>query len=802
MTRPPPAPFPGSGSQPSGGRGTGSAGPTPSGFVARYQLLERIGEGGMGSLYLARDPAIDRLVAIKLLKRGFDTEALRERFAREARAAGRLRHLNIVTIFDVGEHDGDPFIAMEFLAGETLAELIRQGARLTLSRRLKLLEELCDGLAYAHRAGLVHRDIKPANLMVDAGGVLKILDFGIVRADEAGMTQAGVLVGTINYMAPEQVLGTGVDHRSDIFAVGLVGYELITGRQAFPGTMKDGLLKRIPEAEFEPLTALVPNLDPDVTDILNQALQKNPSDRYQDLARMRNDFARVRQRLEAAEERAAADAAAGAGETAVIALEPTSPGVILEPPPASAPELLADAERALAGGQYRFALTIAGRAAAMDPQDRSPSGIVARAEAALLERGRSSESSGAGRPASSGSLTVGPATPSAPGTAATGQMTSRGTYLAIAVALLALIVAAIALWPQFWDNRAASPVASRDAQAGSAEAVEPARGGPAVGPSPPADPLSTPPSPPATKPAEPEPQPDVSKRADPPGPRSAPRGNGDRRAGSVPPASRAAAETPKPTAKSRPSIAPAGPVRVGAGVSEPRRARYVEPEYPAEARVAGVEGTVRVELTIDRDGRVAEAHVVQSVPLLDAAALAAARRWEFEPTIVDGQAVAVIHTVPVRFDRPPAGKPPSLPGAAPRPAAPPPARPEKTPETGRGPAPPPRDLRAEAEAAIREALGRYEAAWESLDADALRRVHALSDGEIAQVRETMRGASRYAMDVAVRDITIDDGFRTASARCAITREFDARIGSAPRQTATQTLRFEKRGDTWMIVSIR
>jgi serine/threonine-protein kinase len=198
--------------------------PTPAGFIGRYQILEKIGDGGMGSLYLARDPAIDRLVAIKLLRRGFDTDALRERFAREARAAGRLRHTHIVTIFDVGEHDGDPFIAMEFLAGETLAELIRQEARLSLSRRLELLEELCDGLAYAHRAGLVHRDIKPANLMVDADGVLKILDFGIVRVDESGITQSGVLVGTINYMAPEQVLGIAVDHRSDIFAVGLVAY--------------------------------------------------------------------------------------------------------------------------------------------------------------------------------------------------------------------------------------------------------------------------------------------------------------------------------------------------------------------------------------------------------------------------------------------------------------------------------------------------------------------------------------------------------------------------------------------------
>ena len=236
MTPVPPSSPPGSRPGPgSGASGPPLTSPTPTGFIGRYQVLERIGEGGMGSLYLARDPAIDRLVAIKLLRRGFDTEAVRERFAREARAAGRLRHPNIVTIFDVGEHDGDPFIAMEFLAGETLAELVRQGAGLTLSRRLKLLEELCDGLAYAHRAGLVHRDIKPANLMVDAEGVLKILDFGIVRVSDSGVTQAGVLVGTINYMSPEQVLGTGVDHRSDIFAVGLVAYELLCGTAGVSG---------------------------------------------------------------------------------------------------------------------------------------------------------------------------------------------------------------------------------------------------------------------------------------------------------------------------------------------------------------------------------------------------------------------------------------------------------------------------------------------------------------------------------------------------------------------------------------
>ncbi len=374
----------------SGGRGPAAPAVTPSGFVSRYQVLEKIGEGGMGSLYLARDPAIDRLVAIKVLRRGYDTPELRERFTREARAAGRLRHPNIVTIFDVGEHAGDPFIAMEFLAGETMAELVAHGARLSLARRLKLTEELCDGLAYAHRAGIVHRDIKPANLMVDAEGVLKILDFGIVRLDESVVTQSGVLVGTVNYMSPEQVMGAGVDHRSDIFAVGLVAYELLTGRQAFPGTLKDGLFNRILTVAFEPITARLPELDPAIAAVVERALQREPAARYQDLARMRNDLARVRQRLEAAEEADLEQVGVDSGET-VISMTP-APTPAAGVPAGSSPVVEA-AERALASGDFRAALTLAGRSAATAPNDPSAGRIMAQAQAGLLERGRSLESS-------------------------------------------------------------------------------------------------------------------------------------------------------------------------------------------------------------------------------------------------------------------------------------------------------------------------------------------------------------------------------------------------------------------------
>ncbi len=285
-------------------------------MIGRYMIVDRLGQGGMASLYLARDPAIDRLVAIKVLREGFDDE-LRERFAREARSAGSLRHVNIVTIFDVGEHEGEPFIAMEYVAGETLAQVIRRNAPLGLARKVELLEALCAGLGYAHQAGIVHRDIKPANIMVDTEGVLKILDFGIARVGDSSMTQAGMLVGTLNYMSPEQVAGQPVDHRSDIFAVGAVGYELLSYRQAFPGNLQSGILHRILHGQPEPLEGIAP-VDSDLAGVIGRALEKDPGDRYPDLGVMRRDLARVRHLLP--EEVPPNDQ-----ETATIAMVPAAP---------------------------------------------------------------------------------------------------------------------------------------------------------------------------------------------------------------------------------------------------------------------------------------------------------------------------------------------------------------------------------------------------------------------------------------------------------------------------------------------
>jgi eukaryotic-like serine/threonine-protein kinase len=288
--------------------------------IGRYEIVQRLGQGGMAALYLARDPAIDRLVAIKLLREGFDTQELRERFAREARSAGRLRHVNIVTIFDVGEHDGEPFIAMEYIPGETLAELIRRRAPLSIHSKLGFAEDLCAGLGYAHAAGIVHRDIKPANIMVDPDGTLKILDFGIARAGESSMTQAGMIVGTLNYMSPEQVAGVAVDHRSDIFAVGAVLYELLCYQQAFPGNIQSGVLHRILHVEPPSLADLVPGLDPAVPRIVTRALEKDPARRYQDLQTIRKEIGLARQRTPAESSPISVE-----GETIVVLPPPQTP---------------------------------------------------------------------------------------------------------------------------------------------------------------------------------------------------------------------------------------------------------------------------------------------------------------------------------------------------------------------------------------------------------------------------------------------------------------------------------------------
>jgi len=250
-------------------------------------------------------------------------------------------------------------------------------------------------------------------------------------------------------------------------------------------------------------------------------------------------------------------------------------------------------------------------------------------------------------------------------------------------------------------------------------------------------------------------------------------------------------------------------MRATVETSAPQRTRYVPPVYPAEAKAAGIEGRVDVDLTINTEGRVTDARVVHSVPGLDAAALAAVRQWEFKPPRNGSTPVNVFYTVQVPFDLPEPSKPlSSPPGTAVAPPSAPPAARTTEPAKPASPmaSPPPpapaRDPRAD-DAAIRETLRRYQAAWQALDLAALQRVQALSDDQADRVRATMAGARSYVVEMTVEDITVDPSGRTASARCMVRRHFQPRSGfSREVPPARETLRFEKRGDAWIITNLQ
>jgi predicted Ser/Thr protein kinase len=266
--------------------------------IGRFRISRLLGEGGMGTLYLAQDPVLDRPVAIKVMKQ--DNDEYRERFAREARTVAGLRHVNIVQIFDSGTFEGRQFIAMEFIPGESLAEMIHRRGPLGLRRKLQLIDEICTGLGYAHQRGIVHRDVKPANIMVDVEGTLKILDFGIAQFGPSSITHPGTLVGTVNYMSPEAVSGALLDQRSDIFAVGAVFYELLTYRKAFDGAIVQALMN-VAHHEPERLDSVLPGIDGHVQRVVQRALEKNPAKRYQDLTEMRHDLALARAGIDTGE---------------------------------------------------------------------------------------------------------------------------------------------------------------------------------------------------------------------------------------------------------------------------------------------------------------------------------------------------------------------------------------------------------------------------------------------------------------------------------------------------------------------
>ena len=273
---------------------------SPSKRVGRYVIIDRLGQGGMGVVYRAWDPELQRTIALKMLADERDPRhhrELLERFAREARSAAALSHPNIVTVYDVGHHDGAPFITMECLDGESMAALIERAAPMPFAEKLRVAIALCDGLAFAHHNGVIHRDVKPGNIMVTSDGTVKILDFGLARfAGELaarGLTQTGAVMGTLNYMSPEQFAGRTADERSDLFAVGAVLYEWFTFRRAFPASEPARLLADVLHTAPVSMVASAPDTPPALESAVVTALEKDPARRQAGLDALAEELRHV-----------------------------------------------------------------------------------------------------------------------------------------------------------------------------------------------------------------------------------------------------------------------------------------------------------------------------------------------------------------------------------------------------------------------------------------------------------------------------------------------------------------------------
>jgi len=240
----------------------------------------------MGTVYRGVDPAINRPVAMKTIRLDFVTDPeemaeLKERLHREAQAAGKLSHPNIVTIYDVGSEGNLQYIAMEYLEGQTLEELIKKKTRFNYRIIAKMITQICQALQYAHDQGIVHRDIKPANIMVLSDYRVKVMDFGIARVDSNSMTKTGIAMGTPNYISPEQLKGREIDRRADVFSLGVMMYELLLGKRPFKGENLTSLMYAILNHEPEKPSSVRPQIPLLYDHIITKALKKDPAERYQ-----------------------------------------------------------------------------------------------------------------------------------------------------------------------------------------------------------------------------------------------------------------------------------------------------------------------------------------------------------------------------------------------------------------------------------------------------------------------------------------------------------------------------------------
>ena len=284
--------------------------------IGKYKILEKIGEGAMGEVYRAHDPVLNRFVAVKTISAELGADdTLRKRFEREAQSAARLNHPNIITVFDYGEEQGKIFMAMELLDGSDLKQAIARRAPLSLDDKLSVVDQILEGLAFAHAHDIVHRDLKPANVHLLGNGQVKIMDFGLARLGGSEMTRVGMVMGTPHYMSPEQVRGERADARSDVFAVGCVFYELLTYRKPFDADSMHSVLFKVMQEEPPPVHELTPGIPAVLTQVVDRAMAKDATQRFQNASEFRSALHRAMQAV-----------ASGQGETSLPDLAPAAAG--------------------------------------------------------------------------------------------------------------------------------------------------------------------------------------------------------------------------------------------------------------------------------------------------------------------------------------------------------------------------------------------------------------------------------------------------------------------------------------------
>src|ERR671925_2020203 len=302
-------------------------------FDGRYRIVRKLGSGGMANVYLAEDEELGRRVAIKVLnERHANDDSFIERFRREAKNAAGLSHPNIVSIYDRGEAEGTYYIAMEYLSGRSLKELIVSRGPTPIKIAIEYTRQMLAAVGFAHRHGIVHRDIKPHNVVVDADGRLKVTDFGIARSGSSQMTEVGSIIGTAQYLSPEQARGAPVDQRSDVYSIGIVLYEMLTGSVPFTGETPLEIAMKHLSAVPEPPSAKRPEVPRALDLVVLRALAKNHEDRYGSAEEMDADLARVAKGLPVSAETSDAATAVLSG-SGILAAAPTAVVTRPVPPP-------------------------------------------------------------------------------------------------------------------------------------------------------------------------------------------------------------------------------------------------------------------------------------------------------------------------------------------------------------------------------------------------------------------------------------------------------------------------------------